>query len=347
MKHNPIIFILLLSLITFQPVTTPKANAAIITGSLLYLGGKVIAAYKAARVAKAARMALLAARAAKSVRTARSMGKGATFIKAATIRAAAAQKAANLARFKAQKAGVEVALRNLGKYITDAKQKYPDLRSQTINKHLQGADAAIRRGNLIFNHNNPRFASAFQHLFIVLQAEPTNPQAITTLSQIAATYQDWAKRAMASGDYDEADKNLRISKALIDAYRFKYRYREQRNLTNQLAAIIQPEGSKHCTVNDYLHKRSARGDFKAVVDCLDAGIVVDLRETRSRHNWTALHSAAANGKLAVAKELVRRGADINATDYYGRTALDHAIYKKHQNTERLLRSLGAARRQHS
>jgi ankyrin repeat protein len=54
-----------------------------------------------------------------------------------------------------------------------------------------------------------------------------------------------------------------------------------------------------------------------------------------------LHSAAYEGQNEAAEVLLNQGADVNATDGYGRTALWHAALGGHADTARLLISRGA------
>jgi hypothetical protein len=45
--------------------------------------------------------------------------------------------------------------------------------------------------------------------------------------------------------------------------------------------------------------------------------------------YTALHAAAAQGDVALIKQLVAAGANVNATDPYGRTPMHVAAYQSH------------------
>ena len=55
----------------------------------------------------------------------------------------------------------------------------------------------------------------------------------------------------------------------------------------------------------------------------------------------ALHIAAADGKIEVLKFLIERGADVNAEDRWGNTALDDALTCKKDDSIRVLRECGA------
>jgi ankyrin repeat protein len=56
---------------------------------------------------------------------------------------------------------------------------------------------------------------------------------------------------------------------------------------------------------------------------------------------TALHAAALFGRGALAEWLLVTGADVNATDYEGRTPLQRAIATRHADVADLLRRHGA------
>jgi len=56
-----------------------------------------------------------------------------------------------------------------------------------------------------------------------------------------------------------------------------------------------------------------RGDVKAVTALLDAGTPVDIVLSQGEGQYSALQLAAWNGKTAVAKLLLERGASVNAT----------------------------------
>src|SRR5262249_11106946 len=72
----------------------------------------------------------------------------------------------------------------------------------------------------------------------------------------------------------------------------------------------QPETAKDPAV---LFAAIAHGDVKTVTWLLDQGADANARETR-RSRQTALHEAAWEGKLDVAKLLLSRGADPSAID---------------------------------
>jgi ankyrin repeat protein len=81
---------------------------------------------------------------------------------------------------------------------------------------------------------------------------------------------------------------------------------------------------------------ASEGKLKAVRYLLDEGADVNAREAGGS---TALTEAAYNGHLEIIKELLLRGADINVVSQQG-TALDIALNRKNTGVAELLRHLG-------
>lgn len=356
MKH----FKLTILFIVFLSLSTSYQESAH-AGVPVLLGFKLYKAYKAHKAAKAARAAINAKNAQRAYLAAKKAGltsnqartEVARRIEVARNYALRKAREAHLATLEAKKEGVEAALENIYDFLKNARNKYPSLNTTNQREHIIAAYAAIDKGNLIFNDKVPGIASAFQHLLVILESDPKNKEALNILDKIAATYQNWAKRSIANGDYEKADEHLRISKSIIDQYHFNNRYTEQARLMVNLSSLIQPEGSKECITNDNLHHKAKRGGINALDDiakCLNAGVPVDIRESNSPgngrlpNNWTPLISASAGGNIEIAKLLIDNCADINAKDYFGRTSLDHAIANKKNEMTKYLKSLGALKR---
>lgn len=82
---------------------------------------------------------------------------------------------------------------------------------------------------------------------------------------------------------------------------------------------------------------AGEGRLAAVRYLLDQGADVNARDERGR---SALTEAAFNGNASVIKELILRGADLNALSDEG-TALDIAINTNHAEAVELLKHYGA------
>jgi ankyrin repeat protein len=82
---------------------------------------------------------------------------------------------------------------------------------------------------------------------------------------------------------------------------------------------------------------AGEGRLDAVRYLLDQGADVNARDERGR---SALTEAAFNGNASVLKELILRGAELNAPSDEG-TALDIATKTKHEQAVELLKHYGA------
>lgn len=82
-----------------------------------------------------------------------------------------------------------------------------------------------------------------------------------------------------------------------------------------------------------------RGDFDHVKDCLDRSS--GLLTLELYQGYTALSLATSLNKTAMVEYLLMRGADIDATDYQGRTPLIQAVSSWQIEAIKLLVSLGA------
>jgi uncharacterized protein len=81
-----------------------------------------------------------------------------------------------------------------------------------------------------------------------------------------------------------------------------------------------------------------RGDVEAVLDLLGRGANVDARD---RYGQTAIMLAAHAGHHKVVETLIAHGANLNITAKFGLSALMLAIVAGHPQVARLLASAGA------
>jgi uncharacterized protein len=91
-------------------------------------------------------------------------------------------------------------------------------------------------------------------------------------------------------------------------------------------------------INALMPKAAAAGDVKAVMEFMDKGADVNARDDKG---FTALMLASSYGKIEVAKLLVGKGADVNAVNNLGSTALIGAVIFGHAEVASLLISKGA------
>ena len=70
-----------------------------------------------------------------------------------------------------------------------------------------------------------------------------------------------------------------------------------------------------------LHDAAIKGDIFKVRQLIEKGADVNARD---QNQHTPLHNAASRRNTDVAKLLIDKGADVNAKDNYGQTALDMA-----------------------
>jgi len=75
------------------------------------------------------------------------------------------------------------------------------------------------------------------------------------------------------------------------------------------------------------------GDFKKVKQLLEKGADVNARD---EDGWTALIKASYNGYEGIAELLIEYGADVNAQNKYGDTALIYACWNGHKEVAELL-----------
>jgi len=83
-----------------------------------------------------------------------------------------------------------------------------------------------------------------------------------------------------------------------------------------------------------------RGDLTRVCALLDAGADIDALD---RHGQTALMNAAFRGDAALVQTLAARGANLDHTAKYRLTALMLAVINQHADVVRVLLEAGADR----
>jgi uncharacterized protein len=98
------------------------------------------------------------------------------------------------------------------------------------------------------------------------------------------------------------------------------------------------ERSQNAMQNMPLHAAAAGRHAEIVRILLERGAWVNARQ---HGGWTALHSAAQNGDVALAELLIAGGADVSARADNQQRAWDLALTKGHQNMVDVLEHYGA------
>ena len=93
------------------------------------------------------------------------------------------------------------------------------------------------------------------------------------------------------------------------------------------------------TADDFV-KYAGRGEKGITTLFIQAGMPPDTY--RKNDGFTPLHAAAAYGKPAIARLLLDQGADVNARDKAGQTALMKAVWNSHADVVNVLLQRGAA-----
>lgn len=87
-------------------------------------------------------------------------------------------------------------------------------------------------------------------------------------------------------------------------------------------------------------KYAGRGEKRITSLFLQAGMTPDTY--RKSDGFTPLHAAAAYGKTPIIRQLVDKGADVNARDKDGQTALMKAVWNSHADAVSILLQNGAS-----
>jgi len=92
-------------------------------------------------------------------------------------------------------------------------------------------------------------------------------------------------------------------------------------------------------LNHLIHGVAAAGDVRSLTSLLEQGVDPNIRDDRSKS--TPLMAAASQGQITVAKQLLQAGADVNAQDDLGTTALIRAAEAGQREMAELLLDAGA------
>lgn len=106
------------------------------------------------------------------------------------------------------------------------------------------------------------------------------------------------------------------------------------------AALPPRTNSREPLIGRALMESARTGDIAALRSQLAVGAEVDARDAEGR---SALHLAAATGSTDAARELLAAGADVNATDQNGDTPYYVAALARHAELAGLLLDAGADR----
>jgi ankyrin repeat protein len=98
----------------------------------------------------------------------------------------------------------------------------------------------------------------------------------------------------------------------------------------------EPPSAKAPDISIYF--AAGLGNIEAVNQYLAAGADVNAKDSAG---GTALHGAVFRGSKEVAELLISNGVDVNAKDKYGRTPLHEAAYWDHKEIVELLITKGA------
>jgi ankyrin repeat protein len=90
---------------------------------------------------------------------------------------------------------------------------------------------------------------------------------------------------------------------------------------------------------DAAHKLIKKGDLRGLREELDRRLSPNLS---NQYSWNLLMLAAMEGNTSIGELLISRGADVNAINDFGETALSLAANKGHAPFVRALLANGAA-----
>ena len=96
--------------------------------------------------------------------------------------------------------------------------------------------------------------------------------------------------------------------------------------------------NSYAGINDDLWQALKEGNTSRVAELISSGADVNAKD---KGGWTALIWLAFRGHTGIVKLLIDKGAEVNAKTNYGETALIMAAFRGHTETMKLLIDKGA------
>lgn len=98
-----------------------------------------------------------------------------------------------------------------------------------------------------------------------------------------------------------------------------------------VARLLPQSGADPQVQDDYgstpLHVAAWNGQLGMVRLLLEGGVSPNV--VNNKNGWTSLHAAARNGWLEIVKLLLEQGANVDATDFEGKTLLSQVLTYKY------------------
>ena len=109
-------------------------------------------------------------------------------------------------------------------------------------------------------------------------------------------------------------------------------------MTTYIATNKDKENSGNIPSNKNLLEGAKEGDFEKVLHALESGANVNAKDSNGE---TALMHASRKGRVDIVRHLLKNGADVNIPNNDGWTALMYASKYGHHDVFRTLRNYGA------